>query len=187
MPALFKRMARYAASMYTRTVAGAASVLILGTLLVSSMAAASASIEQNAQTSGGDVEIEQESTVVTETGDKRVEHRSEQNVSKEPGKPAQVERTIERNVTGVENGSVNFNVQRSVDELDGGVNASQRIDGPEHGLNDREAAAEIGSLEANSSIDSSGTATGESTDTTQQEGVYGVIQNVVDAIIGLFP
>lgn len=122
-----------------------------------------ASVEQNANVEGGDMQVEQESNVRTETDDALVEQRSEQSVTKEAGEPAQVERNVERNVEG-DNDSITFDIDQQVTEGDNSLSASQDVD--QQVDNDRTVGEDEAAQESTSTQRSS---TNAETDTTRAQ------------------
>lgn len=110
------------------------SVLVLLGVMISAVAAeasveqsSNSGVEQNTHVEGGDMHVEQESSVRTETNDALVEQRAEMTADKEAGEPAQVERDTDRRVVNPNNESISTDINQELTEGEDSMTLSQQV------------------------------------------------------------
>jgi hypothetical protein len=147
----------------------------------------SATVNQNAQVSGGSTHVEQDAHVRTETGDTVVERSAELEATKKTGEPVQVERDTDRHTVNPENASVSGDIDQSVTTDDGTLSTGQQVT---QSVTDRTEAEEqeaesAAYADADTATDTAKDTTAASTtpqkQTVRQE-MSGVVTTVIDTL-----
>lgn len=181
------------------------SLLVLFTIGVLVMPAAaetsvqqssSGDVDQNAQVSGGDMQVQQESNVRTETDGTVVEQHSELAASKEAGEPAQVERDTDRRVINPGNASVTYDIDQTVtedgDTLTAGQQVTQSVDDfatelAEEITGERTETVQATTEDSDATANAAASSDNADEDTVRQGNPLAFLSGVADALGDFLP